>query len=237
MLNLNLTEISTAELIVELQVSSLVSSSFYGGGETMKNEISNEMLRLADIGTGGSSQEPTYRYRIKSVKVKNLQSRVILINFYICEGKKDVQIRQIVASIINRRCGNDWYITPKNWEGEVRAIFDYIRSNVRYTLDPYNLELFQRACCSLELKIGDCDDFVILAGAMLQTIGYPLKIVCVDTSDNGFDHVYLRVGLPPTGPTEWISFDLTATDEDLGWESPGTKKVFEVRDEDLIFPM
>lgn len=173
---------------------------------------------------------------IRAVQVKNLKERVGLIHYYIREGRKDVRVRQLASAIINRKCGRDWCIAEKDWYGEVRAIWDYLRQNVRYTLDPYSLELFQRARRSLELGTADCDDLVILAGSLLQVIGYPVRIVIVDTSGDGWNHVYLSVGMPPTGPMEWIPFDLAATNKDLGWEPPASmvarKKMFEIPEED-----
>lgn len=171
--------------------------------------------------------------RMNSIKIDTIEQRVGLINYYISEGKKDAMVRRLASNILNQRCGNDWCVPEKNWEAEVSAIFYWLRNNVRYTLDPNELELFQRARRSLENRTADCDDQVILAGAILQSVGYPVRIVIIDTgSDEGWNHVYIHVGVPPMGPKKWIAFDLTATKEPLGWEMPNyavrRKRVFEV---------
>jgi len=175
--------------------------------------------------------------KMSAVNVTNIKQRIGLINRFIQEGRKDPQIRQLVSRIMTAWCGRGWCVPEKQWQAEVSAVFYWVRANVRYTLDPYSLELFQRAQRIVQLKMADCDDQVILSGAMLQTIGYPLRIVIIDTGDDsGWNHVYLHVGIPPTDPTKWISFDLTAIDQPLGWEMPSSminkKKAFEVQGED-----
>ncbi len=172
--------------------------------------------------------------KTRIVGVKNLKERVALINYFIQQGKKDAQIRQLASSILSQKCGEDWCIPEKEWESEVEAIFMYVRRNVRYTLDPWELELFQKARRSLENKTADCDDQVILAGAMLQAVGYPLRLIVVDTGKGGYSHIYMSVGLPPMNPKKWLPFDLTATTEPLGWEVPNysvkRKRIFEIQD-------
>ena len=169
-------------------------------------------------------QNTTHAYgsthTMRSVDVHTMEDRVGLINYYIQEGKRDPQIRKLVSTIISQRCGSEWCVPEKDWIAEVSAIFYWIRANVRYTLDPYDLELFQRARRSLENQTADCDDQVILAGALLQAVGYPIRIIIIGTTASGYNHVYLAVGIPPTEPTKWIPFDLTAVTEPLVWEMP-----------------
>lgn len=174
--------------------------------------------------------------RMRTVKVGKIEDRIALINHYIQEGKQDAQIRRLASGILNQRCGDQWCIPEKDWKAEVEAIFNWVRTNVRYTLDPWELELFQRARRSIENGTADCDDQVILAGALLQSVGYPLRLVVVDTGHGGYSHIYLHVGTPPMNPKKWISFDLTATTEPFGWEVPGytvaKKRIFQVEGED-----
>lgn len=170
--------------------------------------------------------------RMRTVKVGQIEDRIALINYYIQEGKQDAQIRRLASAILNQRCGDQWCIPEKDWKAEVEAIFNWVRNNVRYTLDPNELELFQRARRSIENSTADCDDQVILAGAILQAVGYPLRLVVIDTGRGGYSHIYLQVGLPPVNPKRWLPFDLTATTEPLGWEVPGyqvtKKRIFQV---------
>jgi len=172
--------------------------------------------------------------KTRTVGVNNLKERIALINHFIQEGKKDAQIRRLASGVLSQRCGKEWCIPEKDWDAEVEAIFLWIRNNVRYTLDPWELELFQKARRSLENRTADCDDQVILAGAMLQVVGYPIRLIVVDTGKGGYSHIYLSVGLPPLDPKKWLPFDLTATTEPLGWEVPTytvkRKRIFQVQE-------
>lgn len=169
---------------------------------------------------------------IRSVDVKSVEDRVGLINYYIQQGRKDPSIRRLASRILTQRCGNSWCVEEKDWFGEVSAIFGWMRHNTRYTLDPYSLELFQKPKRAVQFGTTDCDDQTILAGSLLQSVGYPVRIVIIDTGHGGWSHVYLHIGLPPMDPRRWISFDLTATKEQLGWEMPAQsikrKRVFEI---------
>lgn len=71
-----------------------------------------------------------------------------------------------------------------------------------------------------------CDDGnAILAGALLQAIGYPVKLRVIQTTDSStWSHIYALAGLPPTKPTRWLPFDWSVTDSVPGWEAPGAKE-------------
>jgi transglutaminase-like putative cysteine protease len=171
---------------------------------------------------------------MSSVEVRTIEQRVGLVNYYIQEGVRDPLIRRVASSILNPRCGDGWCISEKDWASEVSAIFYWLRHHIRYTLDPHDLELLQRARRTLENKTADCDDLVILAGAILQVVGYPIRMVIIDTGqESGWNHIYLHVGIPPMQPHRWIPFDLAATTEPLGWEMPeraiNRKRFFDVR--------
>ena len=52
-----------------------------------------------------------------------------------------------------------------------RALFEWVQQNVRYTKDPFRVEVLHSARRMLELRAGDCDDMTILLGSMLEAIG------------------------------------------------------------------
>jgi hypothetical protein len=153
--------------------------------------------------------------------VKNVDDRVKLIMQRIDEGSSNPVVLQTLAKIVTVRDGRgNWTIAEKDWGGELKAIWKWIRKNIRYTLDTYHRDMYQSAERTLDLKKGDCDDLVILSGAMLQAQGFPVKIEVIDTSGS-WNHIYLTVGMPPTDPKKWISFDAAATEANkLGFEYP-----------------
>lgn len=147
-----------------------------------------------------------------SVESKDLDSRISYLNAEIYEGKQDPLIRQLTAKVLQN-------VPERDWDAEVVAIFDFVRGNVRYTRDIDNIELFQKPVRTLQVGIGDCDDLTILLASMLQSVGYPCLLEVVGVSGDVFEHIYLKVGVPPAGPTKWIALD-ASRDEPAGWEVP-----------------
>jgi len=150
----------------------------------------------------------------RAVTVRDIDERVKLIADKIREGRYDPVVRKLAAEAVRGVPARDWF-------GEVKAIWDFVRRNVRYTLDTYGRDFFQRARRTLQLGIGDCDDQVILMGSMLQAIGHPVLIKVIDTvgGEPGFNHVYLLTGIPPQNPVQWVPLDPTV-DRPIGWEMP-----------------
>src|SRR5882672_9613304 len=97
-----------------------------------------------------------------------------IIGSMIQDGAKDFYVRQKAIEIFRT-----YGVRPKNRMGEVCAIFDFVKRNIRYTRDIFRVELLHSARRMLELRAGDCDDMTILLGAMLKAIGHPVRIVLV----------------------------------------------------------
>src|ERR671918_387652 len=86
-------------------------------------------------------------------------------------GAKDFYVRQKAIQIFRA-----YGVRPKDRFGEVYALFDWVRRNVRYTRDIFQVELLHTARRMLELRAGDCDDMTILLGAMLMSTGHPVRL-------------------------------------------------------------
>lgn len=94
----------------------------------------------------------------------------------------------------------------KNWAAEVNAVFFFVRDQIRYTLDPLNLEGLQAPTETLKLKSGDCDDKVMLMGALLQSIGHPVRMVAVQVDGaDYYSHVFLQSKIGE----RWVSYETT----------------------------
>lgn len=138
-------------------------------------------------------------------------------------GKRNANIHRLAAKILGRKAGGQWAVAERDWEGEVGAIFDYVREHVRYTRDTAGVEVFRSPKRTLQLKIGDCDDLTILLGSLLQAVGYPVMVRVIGLKGTGtFQHVYLLAGVPPHNPTKWIALDASRA-EGAGWEYPKSK--------------
>lgn len=107
-------------------------------------------------------------------------------------------------------------VRAKDYLGEIKALFEWVQHNIRYTRDPHRVELLHSARRMLELRAGDCDDMTILLGAMLQSIGHPVRIVVVGPNPKRpglFTHVYPEVRFRG----RWIAVDATAP-HPMGWQ-------------------
>jgi len=109
----------------------------------------------------------------------------------------------------------------KNYLAQAKAIFDDVLKNWRYVFDPVGRETVVasgKAAWNLvhgglgnRLGFGDCDDTTALSGAMLQSIGFPVRIVTTMMPGRRSDsHVYIETKIPRIG---WIPFDPVAYPE------------------------
>ena len=99
-------------------------------------------------------------------------------------------------------------VRPKDYLGEVKALFEWVQQNVRYTKDTFRVEVLHSARRMLELRAGDCDDFSIVLGAMLEAIGHPVRLVITGPNRRRpdlFSHIYIEVFCDG----RWIALDAT----------------------------
>jgi hypothetical protein len=118
---------------------------------------------------------------------------------------------------------------------EVWSLFEFVRRKVRYTRDPYRREFIKtpevhlRQIFETGMGFGDCDDFTVLLGALLRSIGYAVRIVVIRSPWNKkdeFNHVFLEVHLK----NAWRALDATAKDKPMFYRPAAIKtRVFEVR--------
>jgi Transglutaminase-like superfamily len=139
------------------------------------------------------------------------------IKALIRSGAKDFFVRQKAIDIILER-----NVTPKDYRGEIKALFEWVQQNVRYTKDPFRVEVLHSARRMLALRAGDCDDMTILLGAMLEAIGHPVRIVLAGPDPlqpRLFTHVYLEA----YDRGHWIPLDPTMP-YPMGWALQGLVK-------------
>jgi transglutaminase-like putative cysteine protease len=108
-------------------------------------------------------------------------------------------------------------LAPKDWIGELRALFNFVRDRIRYVKDVRGLETLQTPPATLEVGQGDCDDKSTLLAALLESIGHPTRFVAAGFVQPGrYSHVYVesRAG------SRWIALDATMP-HDAGWMPPG----------------
>jgi len=134
------------------------------------------------------------------------------ISDLIKRGAKDFTVRQTAIDILLQRA-----VKPKDYLGEIKALFEWVQGNVRYTKDTFRVEVLHSAKRMLELRAGDCDDMTILLGAMLEAIGHPVRLALSGPDPRRadlFSHIYLEVFCKG----RWIPLDATMS-YPMGWSS------------------
>jgi len=126
------------------------------------------------------------------------------------EGAKDFYVRQQAIDILMQRG-----VRAKDYLGEIKALFEWVQQNVRYTKDPFRVEVLHSARKLLELRAGDCDDMAIVLGSVLEAIGHPVRLVITGPSPTRpelYTHIYLEVFCRG----RWIPLDATMP-HPMGW--------------------
>jgi hypothetical protein len=126
------------------------------------------------------------------------------------EGAGDFYVRQKAIDILLARG-----VVPKDYIGEIDALFRWVQRNVRYTKDPFQIEVLHAARRMLELRAGDCDDMTILLGSLVKAVGHPVRLVLTGPNARRpdlFSHIYLEA----RHQGDWIPLDPTMPYA-MGW--------------------
>jgi transglutaminase-like putative cysteine protease len=128
-----------------------------------------------------------------------------LVNQY----RTDLTIRQTATATI--------VLTPeKNQLAEAEALFELVRDGIRYTRDVHGVETISTPVITLQGRLGDCDDQVVLLASLLESVGYPTRFVVAGYNYPGeLEHVYLQALLDGC----WIDMDPTEQ-HPMGWAAP-----------------
>ena len=151
------------------------------------------------------------------------QKTVEHVQALIRAGAKDFYVRQKAIDILLEK-----RVKPKDYLGEIQALFEWVQQQIRYTKDTFQVEVLHSAKRMLELRAGDCDDMAILLGAMLESIGHPVRLVLSGPDPlkpDLFSHIYLEV----FHKGRWIPLDATMP-YPMGW-APSTmvKKIIAIK--------
>jgi hypothetical protein len=171
------------------------------------------------------------RPRIRMVRVprgrRGTLTTARLISCLIRSGAKDFYVRQKAIEIFRA-----YRVPAKDRWGEVCALFDWVRRNVRYTRDIFRVELLHSARRMLELCAGDCDDMTILLGALLISTGHPVRLALVGfrpTKPHAYSHIYPEVNVRG----RWCALDATMP-RPIGWAPPALwKRICEINPEGM----
>ena len=130
---------------------------------------------------------------------------------FIQKAKESPELQKKVRQIIH-------HIPERDKLAEAETLLSYVQNNIRYVMDPLDIEMITTPKTILtETLSGDCDDFDILLGAMLESIGIPIKLIVIQTPDKkNYNHVYLSAKINE----QWMPIDPINESAYVGWEYP-----------------
>jgi transglutaminase-like putative cysteine protease len=102
---------------------------------------------------------------------------------------------------------------------QIRAIQNFVQTNIRYIHDPPELELVQTPQYTLQHRMGDCDDQAVLVASLLTAIGHPSRFVAVGLNGGPLSHVLTQTLIG----TQWVGVE-TIIPKPLGWMPPATSR-------------
>ena len=102
------------------------------------------------------------------------------------EASQTFEIRDLAVRIVANVPGKDEL-------GELKAIYVWVRDNIRYRKDPKKLELLQRPSRTLKWRAGDCGAITTLIAALAESLGYDVQYRTVGESPNAPSHVQAQV--------------------------------------------
>jgi transglutaminase-like putative cysteine protease len=168
----------------------------------------------------GYAQTPSGPLRLRTYKIRNLDDRIKKLRELVELGMRDPSVYEFARRAVNGKCGGKWCVDEKDTAGEIKALFEAIRKNVRYTSDIRGIDSYQHPAKTLMLRTFDCDDAATLACATAAAIGIPCRFKVIKTrGSSDWNHIYAQMGLPRQNPTRWVAFD-ASVGKPCGWEAP-----------------
>lgn len=170
------------------------------------------------------------RTQIRESADMPIEQRLATIQELVYKSVQDPQMRKLALQI-TRGC------KERDGECEARAVYDYVKRNIRYTGDiaPIRLhdgsvegiDLYQSARRTLEIGGGDCDDQSILNATLLALNGITPILRVVATNKRGdWEHIYTGAVLPKYAPSKFFALDTTLPGSNkFGVEAPHAKSL------------
>ena len=125
------------------------------------------------------------------------------LQFVVEQFGRDPWIRQFAIQLLSSRRNNDV-------QGHARVLIQWVKSHMIYLADPDGAEFIQTPTVLLNViaakgtAYGDCDDHVVLLGALLTAIGIPARAAAVKLyGSEYYNHVIIEYQVNG----EWVTCD------------------------------
>lgn len=160
--------------------------------------------------------------RLSRVNVSNdpldqIHKTLVLMGRAIKDGSEHLPIRNHAAALATTA-------KPRDYLGQLNAVYDSFVKNWRYVRDPLGKEFIHASPDAIYhmiigggkddlgvgrgLGAGDCDDAAIALGAQLRSIGFPVRLAVTAPpgfpSGPSFTHVFAQASVPGVG---WLTVD------------------------------
>ena len=148
--------------------------------------------------------------------VQGVKETLKLMQQLVKSYKKHPAIRQAALDLTRG-------LLQKDYTGEVKALYDFVRDRIRYVRDIRGVETLSTPDKILEDAAGDCDDKAVLLDALLESLGHPTGFRAIGFKLGSFSHVMAitRIG------AKWIPLETTEP-VDLGWMPSKAVNVMDV---------
>lgn len=113
-------------------------------------------------------------------------------------------------------------ISPTDELGQIRAIFNWVRNNVKYVRDYQGIEeltspdiIINDINNKRNTYSSDCDDMAMLLCALLRSVGFRTRIeVIALKNDKAYDHA--RCAVFSQTLNRWLPLEATSPTKDIG---------------------
>ena len=142
---------------------------------------------------------------LRAHSVRSLEDRIKVLRQLVWSevgGLKDPQMRQLGLAVTQ-------HCPARDDRCELKAIFDFVVRNVRYTGDIAHKDTFQTALRTLQFGGGDCDDHSVLCAVLAMENGFDFKFRITSNTGASWDHIFGMAGIPKHSPRGWITLDTT----------------------------
>jgi len=107
-------------------------------------------------------------------------------------------------------------VPNKDYLGEVKALFEFVRDRIRYVGDVADTQVIQTPDVTISLKAGNCTQKAVLLATLLESINHKTLFKAIGYDPEiGWDHVYLETLVG----RRWYPLD-ASEDRSFGWEPP-----------------
>lgn len=138
------------------------------------------------------------------VDFKDIDEQLRFLRKMVTQFRQAPQIRDLAVGII-RNGGAE----PRDKKGQALSLAEWVKTNIFYIHELP--ERFQLPTETLRLKAGDCDDHTTLLGSMMESVGIPAVLVCMEVN-GAWSHIFPAAALKNG---RFMHLDTTAKSGDL----------------------